>query len=181
AEALRLFEAAGLTVRQEPGLMPARLRLKCLVNEPLHKLALVLQRQLAMVDVDLQLEPVPSEDMIPRLGSGDFESFVFTMASARLFKFPYQFWHSGRPMFGHGYSGADDVLDRVRHANSDEELKAAASALQRRFHDDPPAVFLTWDRTSRAVSRRFDVPETADDIYHTIGRWKPAAPASNRP
>ena len=181
AEALRLLEAAGLHVRNEPGRMPARLRLKCVVFEPLNKLALVLQRQLALVDVDLQLEPVPSEDMIPRLRAAEFESFVFTMASARLFTFPYQFWHSGRPMFSHGYAGADDVLDRVRHANSDAELKAAASALQRRFHDDPPAVFLTWDRTSRAVSRRFDLPETSDDIYHTIARWRPAARASNRP
>ncbi|HUF23614.1 MAG TPA: ABC transporter substrate-binding protein [Vicinamibacterales bacterium] len=181
AEALRLFEAAGLHVRDEPGRMPARLRLKCVVFEPLNQLALVLQRQLAMVDVDLQLEPVPSEDMIPRLGAGEFESFVFSMASARLFRFPYRFWHSSRPMFSHGYSGADDVLDRVRHAGTDEELKAAVSALQRRFHDDPPAVFLTWDRTSRAVSRRFAVPETGDDIYHTIARWKPAAQASNRP
>jgi peptide/nickel transport system substrate-binding protein len=174
AEAVRLFEAAGLAVRQQPGAMPARLRLQCIVFESLHKLALVLQRQLAMVDVDLQLEAIPSEDMIARLRAGEFESFVFTMASARLLRFPYQFWHSERPMLRHSYSGADEVLERVRRANSDEEIKAAVSALQRHFHDDPPAVFLAWDRRSRAVSRRFDVPDTGEDIYHSIARWKPA-------
>lgn len=180
AEAVRLFEAAGLSVGREAGRMPARLRLECVVYEPLHKLALVLQRQLAAVDVDLELVPVSTEELITRLRAGDFESFVFEMASARTFWFVNYFWHSGTFM-KHGYTGADDVLDRVRHAGTDEELKAAASALQRRFHEDPPAVFLAWDRTSRAVSRRFDVPETGDDIYHTIARWKPAAQASNRP
>jgi peptide/nickel transport system substrate-binding protein len=180
AGAVRLFEAAGLHVRHEAGRMPARLRLKCVVYEPLHRLALVLQRQLAMVDVDLQLEPMPTADLIGRLGTADFESFVFEMASARTFWFINYFWHS-QTFMKHGYAGADDVLDRVRRARDDEEFREAAVTLQRRFHEDPPAVFLAWDRTSRAVSRRFAVPETGDDIYHTIARWTPAARASNRP
>ena len=179
--ALKLLDEAGLAVQFEPGRMPARLRLRCLVYEPLRDLALVLQRQLAMVDVDLQLEITPTGELIGRLSAGDFESFVFEMASARTFKFPYQFWHSRAPFLKHGYAGADDVLDRVRRAADDAEFRAAASAVQRRFRDDPPAVFLAWGRTSRAVSTRFGLPATGEDVYHTIARWTPAARTAGRP
>ena len=179
-EAIRMLDNAGLTVRIAPGRMPARLRLHCLVYEPLAEIALVLQRQLAQLDVDLQLEILPTSQLIGRLSTGDFDAFVFEMTATRGLKFPYQFWHSGTPFLKHGYSGADDVLDRIRHASNDGELKAAASAFQRRVHEDPPAVFLAWGRTSRAVSNRFEIPAGDDDIYHTISRWK-LAPQAVRP
>jgi len=173
--ARRLFDEAGLTLRHEAGQMPARLRLHCVVYEPLKELALVLQRQLAAVDVDLQLEMASTGQLIDRLSTGKFESFIFEMTSLRGLKFPYLFWHSGTPFLKHGYHGADDVLDRIRHASTDAEFKAATAAFQARVHEDPPAIFLAWGRTSRAVSTRFVLPEGDDDIYHTISRWKPAA------
>lgn len=173
--AVALLEAAGLDLQRAPGRMPARLRIHCLVYEPLRKLALVLQRQLAQADVDLQLEIVPTGRLIQRIGEGNFESFVFEMASARGFKFPYQFWHSDVRLLPHGYSGADAELDRVRRAATDEEFKAAVSALQRRFHEAPPAVFLAWGRTSRAVNRRFDIAAAGEDVYHAIARWTRSA------
>jgi len=177
--AVRLLENAGLQVRHERGRMPARLRIRCAVYESMRKIGLVLQRQLAAIDVDLQLEVVDLPQMIERLTTGNYDSFVFEMASLRGFKSPYQFWRSDTVMLKHGYAGADDVLDRVRRAASDEEFRLAASALQQRFRDDPPAVFLAWDRTSRAVTRRFEVPSTTEDVYHSIARWKPAAKDSN--
>ncbi len=179
-DAVRLMKEAGLTLTHRPGQMPARLRINCLVYEPLRELALVLQRQLAEVDVDLQIEMASTGELIDRLSRGDYDSFIFEMTSLRGFKFPYQFWHSGTPFLRHGYSGADDVLDRIRHASNEAELKAAASAFQRRVHDDPPAAFLAWGRTSRAISTRFEVPGGGEDVYHTISRWK-IAPKAIRP
>lgn len=178
-EALRLFEQAGLRIREEPGRMPSRLRLRCLVYGPQKQMALVLQRQLAEVDVDLELVMPETRQMLAQLMQGDFDAFVFEVASARLLKLPYMAWHSRSSMIPSGYSGADDVLQQMHDATDDEMLRAATSAFQQRVHDDPPAIFLAWGNTSRAVSKRFEIPETAEDIFHTIARWKPAAKATN--
>lgn len=179
ARAVRVLQGAGYGVLNAPDRMPARLRLRCLVYEPLQDMALLLQRQLAEIDIDLELEILPTGQLIERLMSGDFETFLFEMTATRGLKFTYQFWHSSTPLLNHGYAGADDVLDRIRHAANDAEYRAAASEFQRRLHEDPPAIFLAWGRTSRAVSKRFEIPAGDDDIYHTIARWKPAANAGN--
>ena len=171
-EAIRLMKEAGLEIRSAVGGMPARLRLRCAVYRPFAKMALVLQRQLAAVDIDLQLETAELADLAKRAQAGNFETFLFEFASARTLVWPYLFWHSGSPFVKHGYTGADNVLDRMRAARSDEELRAATSAFQRRLLDDPPAAFLAWGRMSRAVTKRFELPETETDIYHTIPRWK---------
>lgn len=175
AEVRRRLEAAGLHIRTAPGRMPARLRLRCLVYEPFRQMALVVQRQLAEVDVDLQLEELSLQDYLVRMSSGDYETFIFEMTSGRTLMWPYLFWHSSSPLLKHGYSGSDDVLDRMRMAGSDAETRAAVQELQRRMIDDPPAAFLAWGRVSRAVTRRFLLPTTGDDIYQTIAKWKPAA------
>lgn len=175
AEALRLMESAGLKLHEKAGRMPARLRLRCLVYEPFRQMALVIQRQLAEVDVDLELDVLGGEDYVRRVTLGNYDTFLFEMTSGRTLMWPYLFWHSSSPLLKHGYSGADDVLDRMRAAASDAEMRAATSEFQKRLVTDPPAAFLAWDRVSRAVTRRFDIPETEDDIYHTIARWKPAA------
>jgi peptide/nickel transport system substrate-binding protein len=175
AEVRRLLEAAGLPLRTVPGRMPARLRLRCLVYEPFRQMALVVQRQLAEVDVDLQLEELSLQDYLVRMSSGDYDTFIFEMTSGRTLMWPYLFWHSSSPMLKHGYSGSDDILDRMRMSANDDETRAAVHALQRRMIDDPPAAFLAWSRVSRAVTRRFLLPTTGDDIYQTIAKWKPAA------
>lgn len=175
-ESIRLMEEAGVPLRLTPGGMRVRLRLKCAVYEPFAKIALVLQRQLAEVDIDLQLEAFGLRDLAMRAQSGAYETFLFELASARTLVWPYAWWHSRSPYLKHGYSGADDVLDRMRSARSDEELRAATSTFQRRLLEDPPAAFLAWGRMSRAVTERFELPVTEADIYHTIPQWKPAGP-----
>lgn len=179
AEAIRLMEQAGLSVRADGGGMPARLRLRCAVYEPFRKMALVLQRQLAQVDVDLQLESFGLVDLAKTVGSGKFETFVFEVTSGRTLLWSYLFWHSSSPFLKHGYAAADDALDRMRVAVTDDELRAATAAFQQRLIDDPPAAFLAWGRVSRAVTRRFELPEPGIDIYQTIAKWKPAP--SRRP
>lgn len=178
-EAVRLFERAGLSVKKESGRMPSRLRLRCLVYGPQRQMALVLQRQLALVDVDLELAMPPTREMLGRLMKGDFDAFVFEVASARLLKLPYMAWHSRSSLIPSGYSGADDVLQQMHDAANDETLLAATRAFQQRVHDDPPAIFLAWGSTSRAVTRRFKIPATSEDIFHTIARWKRAADSAN--
>ncbi|MDQ3071467.1 MAG: ABC transporter substrate-binding protein [Acidobacteriota bacterium] len=178
-EAVRLFEQAGLTVRREPGRMPSRLRLRCLVYGPQRQMALVLQRQLAEVDVDLELQMPDTRQMLARLLKGDFDAFVFEVASARLLKLPYMAWHSRSALIPSGYSGADDVLQQMHDAADDDVLKAVTSVFQQRVHEDPPAIFLAWGSTSRAVTRRFDIPQTSEDIFHTISRWKRATGSTN--
>ena len=174
ADVKRQLDAAGLPLRPAEGRMPARLRLRCLVYEPFRQMALVVQRQLAEVDVDLQLEELNLQEYLARMSSGDYDTFIFEMTSGRTLMWPYLFWHSSSPLLKHGYAGADDVLDRMRMSTSDTETRAATHQLQRRMIDDPPAAFLAWSRVSRAVTRRFLLPATGDDIYQTIAKWKPA-------
>lgn len=178
-ESVRLLEESGLSLKTRPGRMPARLRLHCLVYEPLRQMGMVLQRQLAEVDVELELEVVPTPTFLERITSGNYESFLFEMASARGLKWPYQFWHSSSTFLEHGYDGADRILDAIRRAPSDEAFHKASVAFQKRVHENPPAVFLAWGRTSRAVSNRFQIPPGDDDIYHTIARWKLALKGAN--
>lgn len=176
AMARALLDGAGLKLRTLPGQMPARLRLRCLVYAPFRPLALVLQRQLADIDIDLQLEVMELVPLVEKLRKGEFETFLFEMTGARTVMWPYLFWHSSTRFLKHGYSGADDVLDRMRTAASETEMKAATSEFQRRLLDDPPAAFLAWGRVSRAITNRVQLPATEADIYHTIAQWKPAAP-----
>jgi hypothetical protein len=52
-------------------------------------------------------------------------------------------------------------------------------SLQQVLHEDPPAVFLYWRETTRAVSRRFDVPFVPDrDILVTVAQWRLAKSAA---
>jgi hypothetical protein len=86
-------------------------------------------------------------------------------------------WHTEAPLnFGHwGNATVDIALDRVRHAASDEDVRAAIGGLQQAFMDDPPAVFLAWSQRARAVSHRFVVPspEQGRDILSNLRLWKP--------
>ena len=174
-ESVRLMEEAGLRLQTERDKMPARLRLKCAVYQPFAKIAAVLQRQLAEADIDLELETFGLRDLAIRAQGGQYETFLFELASARTLVWPYAWWHSTSPYLKHGYAGADDVLERMANARNEAELRAATSAFQRRLLDDPPAAFLAWGQMSRAVTKRFELPATEADIYHTIPRWRPAA------
>ena len=185
AEAQRLLDAAYPIDRSGDG-MPARFSFTCLVYEPFERLGLVIQRQLADVGIDMRLELVPLDVIAPRAVTGDYDAFIFEMASARSLSFPYLFWHSSTPpqtVPSSGYSGADDALDRIRYATTEDEIRSGIAALQDVFKNDPPAVFIAWSESARAVSRRFDIPEApGEDVFHSIARWKAVGPnGANRP
>jgi ABC-type transport system substrate-binding protein len=127
------------------------------------------------IGVEMKLEPVTMQEFAQRAMTGSFDAFLIEMASNRSLSFVYRFWHSpvGPPLLNSGYSAADAVLDRLRHSVSDEETRLATAELQRILHDDPPAVFLAWQETTRAVSARFEPPvEESPDVMSTIWRWR---------
>jgi hypothetical protein len=101
------------------------------------------------------------------------------MGSGRTFQRTYQFWHSpvaaGAQYQDVGYTGADAILDRLRVARADADIRTAVADLRQRFYEDVPAAFLAWPETTRAVDVRFDVRgEETPDIFAELWRWRPA-------
>lgn len=179
--ALRLLEASGRVSLQPSSehRMPSRLAFECIVYEPLEKVALAVQRELATIDVDMTIQLLSAPQMGQRIATGQYEAFLFELTNARMLGFTYLFWHSeSEANVRTGYSAADEALDRVRYARGDTEIRAAVQAVQDVMRDDPPAVFLAYPEVARAVSRRFVIPPGEEDIFHTIARWAPARPAS---
>jgi peptide/nickel transport system substrate-binding protein len=183
SEAKRLLDAAGLPVKPSTDRrMPSRFRFTCLlpIDDRYERMALMLQRQLVEVGIDMQLEPLPLRALPGRLRSGQYDAYLFEMAGTNL-NWTYSFWHSPEPpnpvFLDSGYTGADPALDQLRNARTDEEVRAAVFALQHAMRNDPPAVFLLWNQPVRAVSARFRLPDVGDrDILWTIPQWQLAEP-----
>jgi peptide/nickel transport system substrate-binding protein len=173
------LDAAGLTEHAPAGRSgPARFSFTCLVyagDTRFERLAVLLQKQLADVGVDMTLEPLSQKELVTRLGKGDFDAFLFELAGRSL-SWAYQWWHfnpEGR--FNSGYKSADAVLEKIRGARSDDEVRVGVAQLARILHDDPPAAFLAWQSTARAVSTKFDVAaEPKRDILTNLWQWRPA-------
>jgi peptide/nickel transport system substrate-binding protein len=179
--AIRAFAAAGYReAKAFDGRMPSRFQLKCLVYRPLERVALIVQKQLYEVGIDMHIELEGAGEIAARAARGDYEAFLFWQVTGRSLTFPYLFWHSpepGRPgLLRSGYSTADAALDRVRYARNDSDLRNAVAEFQQVMHDDPPAVFLAWEERVRAVSRKFHVPPTEPgrDVIASLWRWQPA-------
>jgi peptide/nickel transport system substrate-binding protein len=188
AASLRL-DAAGLPIREaKPDQRASRFQLKCMFfngDPQFERIALLLQRQLAAVGIDLVLEGLKQSDMVPRIKSGQFDTYLFQLTSGRDLIYAYRLWHSPNSAVGvvqnTGYNGADAVLDGLRQARDDqpqydEEIRRGVADLRQRFYDDVPAVFLAWGETTRAVDARFDIGNGADpEILANIYQWRPAS------
>jgi peptide/nickel transport system substrate-binding protein len=156
----------------------SNLKFTCLIPENYQlweRLALMVQRSLAEVGVDILLEAVPVEVFSQRVERGDFDLVLIEMVSGFSASRPFSFWHSSGAHNFSGYRNAavDEALERLRHAASEAEYRYAF----RQFHDatfeDPPAIFLAWSQTARAVSRRFNVVRApGGDIRMTISDWQ---------
>ncbi|HEV3485856.1 MAG TPA: hypothetical protein VG106_10635, partial [Vicinamibacterales bacterium] len=166
-----------------PGKMPSRLQFSCLIlDDPRwEQTALLLQKQLFDIGVDMQVEARPFIEYVERLSEGKFETILGDYTSARSLAWVYYGWHSSHPIrFAPktGYTAADAVLDRLRRATTDQEMRAYVGELQRTFFDDPPAIFIAWSYSSRAVSTTFSVPhEQNADILGNIWQWQLRSPA----
>ena len=168
---------------RRPGQMPSRFRFTCLVmsdDQRFDKVALLLQRQLFDVGVDLVLESMPAMAIQARMAAGNFDAALMEFIGSRSLNWAYIFWHSPLGSSGRfintGYKGADQALDRLRSALSDDEIRAAVTDVQRVMYEDPPALFLAWLETSRALSRDFVLPnEGPGDIIGLLPRVRPAS------
>ncbi|HET7699189.1 MAG TPA: ABC transporter substrate-binding protein [Vicinamibacterales bacterium] len=178
------LDSAGLKIQQSAAGTPVRFSFECLVfanDSRFERVALLVQKQLAEVGVDMRIHPVPQDELVPRLASGRFDAFLFEMAGRNL-SWVYEFWRS-KPvsMNNSGYRGADAVLDRIQSARTDDEIRSAVAELERVLHDDPPAAFLAWQETSRAVSAKIDVlAEPNRDVMTNIWMWRPATAAGTQ-
>jgi peptide/nickel transport system substrate-binding protein len=181
--------AAAATLDERPmdssavsGRMPARVRFTCLVPEiemqPMEQMALLLQKQLYSVGVDMQLEPVSLQEAMARAFAGQFDAILFEFA-ARTPGWLYAMWHSAAPedtfAVRNGYSAADRELEALRDASNDDGVRSALRSVYRKMYEDPPAIFIAWPTVSRAVSTDFqiDVEEGADVMGPNIRLWRP--------
>jgi peptide/nickel transport system substrate-binding protein len=193
AEAARLrLEAAGLTGgKTAAGQMPSRFRFTCLMfgEDPrFERIALVLQKQLYDVGVDMHIEALPYLELAKRMQRGDFDALLIEITSGRSLSWVYRVWHSAHKdsVLNTGYQAADRALERVRVARTESETRAAVSEVQRVLYEDPPALFLAWPHVSRAVSSSIEVPtydspaKPGSDIVGRLWQFRPAAPGVAR-
>jgi ABC-type transport system substrate-binding protein len=149
-------------------------------NEDPHfeRIALLLQRQLAAVGIDLVLEGLKAKDLMGRIKAGQFETYLFQLTSGRDVSWTYRFWHSpdaatGPAIQNTGYTGVDAALDQLRQALTEDDIRIAVGDLRQRFYEDVPAVFLAWTQTTRAVDSRFDMVNPNDpEIFANLWRWR---------
>jgi peptide/nickel transport system substrate-binding protein len=178
--ARRRLDAAGFPSKRGGGALGSRFSFTCVVfaEDPrFERLAVLVQKQLADVGIDMKLLPLDQQEIESRLGRGDFDAFLWEMFGRSL-SYAYDFWHSHEQARANtGYTGADRVLDRIRTATSDSEMHDAVAEFARVLHDDPPAAFIAWQQASRAVSTRFDVAaEKNRDILGNAWQWHLADP-----
>ena len=179
-EARRLLDEAGLKAPlNAAGEMPSRFSFTCIVyaeDSRFERIAVLVQKQLADVGIEMKLRPLKAKELGEAAGKGAFDAAIVE-GFGRSLSFAYDFWHHhDGALLDSGYVAADGPLDRIRKATSEEETKAAVADLTRVLHDDPPAAFLAWQTTTRAVSTRFDVvAEPGRDILSSIWQWRAVA------
>lgn len=168
------------------GGMPSRFRFTCLIfgnDARYERSALVLQKQLYGVGVDMQIKAVPLRELAERVSTGEFDAVFVEAISGRSLNWLYRQWRS-RPTrqtgeLNSGYTAADAALDRLRETFDDADTKRAVGDLQRVFYEDPPAIFVAWPQTSRAISARIHVPyENSMDVVGRLWRSEWAADAA---
>jgi ABC-type transport system substrate-binding protein len=157
---------------------PGRLRFTCLLPETFalwERMALMVQRSLADIGVDMQLEGVSFEEFNRRIAVGSYDAVLMETIAGLGASRPYVFWRSGskRNFSGYRSPAVDEALDGIRYAANDREYREAFHGFQLAVMDDPPAIFLAWGQTARAVSRRFDVqPSPGGNVFATINAWR---------
>jgi len=158
---------------------PVRFSFKCVVfanDSRFDRIEVLVQKQLADVGIEMQLVPLPLDQFNERVRAGDFDAFVIEMAGRSL-SWVYEFWRSHPGMRADsGYRSADLVLDRLKGARNEQEVRASVAELTQVLHDDPPAAFLALQEQTRAVSTKFSVAaEDKRDILTNLWQWHSAA------
>jgi peptide/nickel transport system substrate-binding protein len=168
----------------QQGELRKRFSFRCLVyreDPQFERIALMVQRQLFDIGVEMVIELAGMDTFGPRAGAGDFDAFLISANASKSLDFTYRFWHSGLPaplkMQNSGYSGANAALDQLRRSTSDEDTRAAVATLTRTFHEDAPAAFIAWLEVTRAVDSSFAVgDDQTQDPFANIWQWRPVLP-----
>ena len=194
AEAARLLD----TARRNGGL-PARgsavgapvVEFTCLLpaNFTIYeRLALLVQRQLRLIDVEMRIEALPADVYNRRIGAGDFDAVLTNLVGGPSRSIHYQFWHSpGHStrwnLWGYQDAAMDAALDQMRDASDDHDTHAAMRAFGLALRQNPPAIVLAWSETVQAISRRFDMPgaSAGRDALHSLNRWRIRPPGGVPP
>jgi peptide/nickel transport system substrate-binding protein len=168
-----------------------RFEFTCLVPAQfaiIERLALLVQRQLAEVDVRMRIESIQPDALYARMVSGDFDALLLPFLGGPYAWVPYRAWHSPGAskrwnFWGYRSVEMDGALDAMRDARDDAEFTRALRRFESAFATDPPAVLLTWNETIQAVSHRLVVPPEVDgrDAMHFIGKWLLRQPGQERP
>jgi peptide/nickel transport system substrate-binding protein len=155
------------------------LQFTCLIPENFQlweRLALIVQRDLAEIGVEMQLQSVPFEEFNQRvLVRRDFDVVLTEMVSGFSVSRPFAFWHSSglHSFSGYRNPSVDGALKTINQATNDDDYRRGFQQLQQAMFDDPPAIFLGWGENARAVSRRFEVLKApGGDIRMTISDWR---------
>lgn len=180
AGAMRRLDLAGLPLpaRAARDGTRTRLTLRCLFwgeDAQYERIALILQRQLFDVGINLVLTPADMTTITQRVQAGDFDTALIRVNSGRSLDYTYRFWHTKRPeSLVRGYTGVDRLLEDLRSSTDDARTQAAIAALVRRFYEDAPAIFIAWAQVTRAIDRQFSVGElNSQDPLAAIWQWRP--------
>ena len=192
--AIRLLAAAGrggLPPATGAGVAGPRLVFTCLVptNSTIYeRLALLVQRQLRLVNVEMRLEALPTDVYNRRIGAGNFDAILTNLVGGPSRTIHYRFWHSPERLkrlnyWGYRDEAVDRALEQMRDAPDDSGTRAAIKALRLALRDSPPAIVLAWSKTIQAVSSRFELPDSAAgrDALHGLSRWALRKPGGSRP
>ena len=136
----------------------------------------MVKRQLEMVGVNMEIEEASPDRVYQALARRILKLFSWIWLADRACSGRTGWWRSGGSLNQGAFGSVpiDAALDRIRHATSDVEYRAAVYGFQQAILQDPPAIFLAWSERARAVSRRFDVPvEPGRDILTTLRLWRP--------
>jgi peptide/nickel transport system substrate-binding protein len=179
SRALALLDAAmPRDVKPDPTLQPATMRFICLIPENFalwERIGLLVQRNLAAIGVDMQLEAVPAEQFNKRIATGDFEAALLEIIVGNTASRPFTFWYSksGQNPWGYRSVKTDFALDQLRYAPDEATYREAFRNFQLESLEDAPAIFIALGETARAVSKRFEViAPPGSDIVRTIADWR---------
>lgn len=186
ARAVALLDSAGVPPASNRGkdAPPSRLSFSCLVPEGFdlwERMALLTQKNLAQIGVQMDLESVSFPEFNRRIGTGDFEAVVIEFVAGNTASRAYTFWYSSskRNVWGYRNPELDNALDEIRTAADETTYRKAFSQFQTVSVDDPPAIFLALGEVTRAVSKRFHVVAApGTDIISTIADWQLVEPAT---
>lgn len=186
SKASALLDAANVPHTVKKAGVPARLHFTCIFPEHFElweRIALLVQRNLAEVGVDMQLETLSVDEFNQRIATRNFDAVLTEFINGYNPSRPFTFWssESKRNLWGYKNPNMDEALEGIRRAANEIEYREAFRRFQIEGIDNPPAIFLALGETSRAVSKRFRVVSAPDsDILRTIADWR-LADLSPRP